>query len=76
MVDIEILDSIFLNIKTNLILYFYPEKCKKFNHSTKDFVHHLKLYTETGGTLYFMQKTGLRRKSKVCPLDIRLSSRD
>ena len=27
------LDPLFLNIKTNLILYLYPEKCIKFNQS-------------------------------------------
>ena len=32
MVDIEInaWSSLFLNLKTNLILYLYPEKCMKF----------------------------------------------
>ena len=35
MVDIEInaWSSLFLNLKTNLILYLYPEKCIKLNQS-------------------------------------------
>ena len=41
MVDIVInaRSSLFLNIETNLILYFYPKKCIKFNQSEKRIVY-------------------------------------
>ena len=53
MVDIEInaWSSFFLNLKTNLILYLYQEKCIKFNQSESgiwsreiwNFARHLRL---------------------------------
>ena len=32
-ISISMLDSLFLNLEINLILYLYPEKCIKFNQS-------------------------------------------
>ena len=50
-IEINAWSSLFLNIKTNLILYLYPEKCIKFNQSESrlrnleiwNFAHHLRL---------------------------------
>ena len=52
----SMLDPLFFNLETNLILYLYPEKCIKFNQSESrigsreilNFARHLRLIYKNG----------------------------